>query len=237
MDSPLQRKTNKWGNVSATSSTRATGETIYSRPAPPQSMTKSISMEDLTQTEEARPPTASLYDEAVTPEKKYSNASSRIIEQPRIPGGTNSMFNSPGEPVAHDGWVTVFGFPGGSMNVVLAHFKTFGPMTRYEEGRGNWVDVCYASKWSAQKALSKNGTVLPGTSIMVGVVPRAAANEDADVSYLTSPKKKNTLSSNVLTSSTNNSRTKAIFNVERKENAAPADAPFPIRLFKFIMGW
>ena len=66
-------------------------------------MTKSISMEDLTQTEEARPPTASLYDEAVTPEKKYSNSSSRIIEQPRIPGGTNSLFNSPGEPVAHDG--------------------------------------------------------------------------------------------------------------------------------------
>ena len=165
-------------------------------------------MEDLTALQDATPPTTSLYDDAVTPEKKYHNnplQHSINSSLSSVPGGTNSLFNTPGrqqassngEPVAKDGSVTVFGFPAGSLNVVLAHFKTFGPLLKYEEGRGNWVDVTFASKWAAQKALSKNGTMLPGTTIMVGVIPSSCSSSsndttgtDQNASFLTSPKKK-----------------------------------------------
>lgn len=224
-NSPLRRKADlnsKWSEVKPEQ--RKTKETIFSRPAPPQLLTQSISMEDLTQ-QDVSPPTTSLYDQSVTPEKKYN--------QPLtvVPGGTNSLFNTPGEPVAQDGWVTVFGFPNGSMSVVLAHFKTFGPVTRYEEGRGNWVDVCFASKWAAQKALSKNGTMLPGTSIMVGVVPRQST---VDASSLTSPKKKTQASGSIITGSTN-ANNGSIFNQNTQQQEQQPS--FPIRLFKFIMGW
>jgi hypothetical protein len=232
--SPLSRKTlDKWKRspspLQADDKQEDDMNNIFSRPSPPL-LTQSLSMEDLTgkdqQPLDLEVPATSLYE----------------IDQQylKVPGGSESTFASPSgklggrEPVAQDSWVTIFGFPSGSLSTVLSVFKTFGPMVKYEEGCGNWIDICYGNKWSAQKALSKNGTILAGTSFMVGVVPRK--DPTAGSSFLTSPIKKRPVAESKSVGYGGEERGKNIFVTTPPQAQTQTDS-FPIRLFKFIMGW
>ena len=50
-------------------------------------------------------------------------------------------------------------------------FRQIGTIEHYEVGAGNWLHIKYASTWSANKALSKNGKIFPTGAFMIGVMP------------------------------------------------------------------
>ncbi len=81
-------------------------------------------------------------------------------------------------PVLPDNKVTVFGFVGSQAAAVLAYFRKLGAVEESALGDGNWMHLRYATRWAAQKALAKNGTILPiSGACMVGVVPTQSATE------------------------------------------------------------
>lgn len=92
-----------------------------------------------------------------------------------------------------DCWVTVFGFSGAQAQSVLAYFKTVGNIVKTELGQRNWLHLQFESPWAAQKALLKNGSVLPAAgSCMIGVLPTKLAMDQvglASTSFM-SPLKK-----------------------------------------------
>ncbi|PJF16824.1 Nucleoporin NUP53 [Paramicrosporidium saccamoebae] len=115
------------------------------------------------------PPAISLHEYGnLTPERKYASREEMPKEE------------IPAEPaVPSDGnWVTVFGFSGAQASSVLSYFQKLGVVEQSETGQGNWIHLQYSTRWAAQKALAKNGTVLPvmGTC-MIGVVPTTRAME------------------------------------------------------------
>lgn len=68
-------------------------------------------------------------------------------------------------------WVTVFGFPPAAASAIVGQFSQVGHIVEHRfPGQGNWVNICYASKLDARRALSYNGKILGGHT-MVGVVP------------------------------------------------------------------
>lgn len=68
-------------------------------------------------------------------------------------------------------WVTVFGFPPAAASVIVGQFSQVGHIVEHRfPGQGNWVNICYASKLDARRALSYNGKILGGHT-MVGVIP------------------------------------------------------------------
>jgi len=68
-------------------------------------------------------------------------------------------------------WVTVFGFQAADTAEILRKFQAYGEIVKHKnEGHGNWMHLCYQTKLQAQRALSKNGSVVSG-NIMIGVVP------------------------------------------------------------------
>ncbi|CAM1309101.1 NUP35 (predicted) [Pycnogonum litorale] len=66
-------------------------------------------------------------------------------------------------------WVTIYGFPPAVASCLLQKFSQYGTVCKYEISKnGNWMHVCYQSKLEAKKAISKNGKIIGG-STMVGV--------------------------------------------------------------------
>lgn len=75
-----------------------------------------------------------------------------------------------------DNWITVFGFTPGQSADILAAFKRLGEVVQIDAGQGNWLHLCYATRWGAQKALARNATVFPvAPSSLIGVLPRSRA--------------------------------------------------------------
>lgn len=96
---------------------------------------------------------------------------------------TASSMTAPIPTGAHplDTWVTVFGFSGPYAAATLAYFKSLGPIVSTELGQRNWLHIRYENLLSAQKALMKNGTVLPSAgSCMIGVIPTKIAKEQVE---------------------------------------------------------
>jgi hypothetical protein len=125
------------------------------------------------------PPSMSLHDfGGLTPERKYirgeSVAEEGIPSEPKSPIRME-VDSAPVVP-SEGNWVTVFGFTGGQSAAVLTYFKKLGAVEAAEVGQGNWIHLQYATLWAAQKALAKNGSVLPGGS-MIGVIPTDRARE------------------------------------------------------------
>lgn len=125
-----------------------------------------------------KPPTGSLYDLTnMSPQRKHEEG---WTSKPAIPiaQGTQTPLKHQGdgwqEATEATDWITVFGFPSGSAAAVLEHFRGIGHVAEWRDcgGNGNWLHLRYTNTWSAQKALLKNGTVLPLLgSCMIGVVP------------------------------------------------------------------
>ncbi|GAA6022368.1 hypothetical protein JCM11491_003237 [Sporobolomyces phaffii] len=68
--------------------------------------------------------------------------------------------------------VHVFGFPLSALDLVVDFFSQFGPIVSQTPAPcdgGNWVTLAYAEPWSALRAQRKNGEVLAGGTLMVGV--------------------------------------------------------------------
>lgn len=159
---------------------------------------------------EDAPPTATLYelDNTLTPERKYLVApppTNTTHEKEDRSGIGNIMSLTTATPirlieskmeVGEGNWVTVFGFAASQSTAVLEYFNSLGVIDAHEPGQGNWMHMKYSTLWGAQKALAKNGTVLPifGTC-MIGVVPanRAVENVKAAAESFMSPIKKETL--------------------------------------------
>jgi len=75
----------------------------------------------------------------------------------------------------------------------LKYFSRYGEIVRYSHGDGNWINIQYQTKLQAQKALSKNGTlVLEG--VMVGVT---SCSERKQPNGITSPEQPRYLSNNL----------------------------------------
>jgi hypothetical protein len=175
MDSPLQRKGPLgWRELKVDADPAEDIEqTVYARPLS-RTMAPSMSMEDASlgssahddQESAAKLPSRSLYDDYAPPTN--SNAT-----MGGVPGDlklTPVRGLGAEEPMAADGWIRVFGFGSRQDHAaIVAHFRTLGDIRVWEEGTGNWLDICYLTKWTAQKALSRNGMLLPGTHIMLGV--------------------------------------------------------------------
>lgn len=144
---------------------------------------------------EDAPPTASLYDFSLSPERRHvgdaSPARHMEIDQLGVVCEAGA-----GVDDGTDCWVTVFGFAGASLSQILSFFKNLGTVDKYEVGQGNWVHIQYTNRWSAQKALCKNGSILPAANAcMIGVLPTKAVMNQVDhaaVSFM-SPLKRETL--------------------------------------------
>jgi hypothetical protein len=86
--------------------------------------------------------------------------------------------------------VIVFGFPISASGTVLSHFRDHGEIVYHSvDSEGNWIYIKYATRFSAQKALSKNATVLQGGmgqggKFMVGVLEAPAEKDDEIVAAL-----------------------------------------------------
>lgn len=79
--------------------------------------------------------------------------------------------------------VVVFGFPVSATALVLSNFRDHGEiLIHVVDPDGNWMHIKYATRFSAQKALSKNGTVMQGglgqSKFMVGVMEASAEKDD-----------------------------------------------------------
>lgn len=153
------------------------------------------------------PPTGSLYDDPLSPDRRpvefqAQQQPQKQIEQlsnlvaastaGRVLTGSHLDFPSAStDPL--DAWVTVFGFSGSQAPAVLSYFQTLGTVIKTELGQRNWLHIQYDSPWAAQKALLKNGSVLPAAgSCMIGVLPTKKAVDQvglASTSFM-SPLKK-----------------------------------------------
>lgn len=138
------------------------------------------------------PPAVSLHEfGSLTPERKYAPPPE---EEPR---GDQSLLPTAEPMMPSEGnWVTIFGFSGAQASSVQAYFQKVGVVEQSEVGQGNWMHLQYTTRWAAQKALAKNGTVLSvAGSCMIGVVPTARAMDQvgqAAESFM-SPLKKETI--------------------------------------------
>ncbi|NWW91099.1 NUP35 protein, partial [Rhynochetos jubatus] len=65
-------------------------------------------------------------------------------------------------------WVTVFGFPQGSVSYILLQLSQYGNVLKHMSNGGNWMHIRYQSRLQARIALSENGKIF-GDSIVVGV--------------------------------------------------------------------
>lgn len=153
--------------------------------------------------------------------------------------------------------VTVFGFPSSATSSVLDMFESLGAVERHEIGSGNWIHLKYASSWSANKALAKNGRIFPGGSFMIGVVPARESKpqlQTAEESFLTPLKKvavgemspmpaaRNvSFNENVASSVTNTSAvvpSSSIFKNKRMaESSDTGDNTVVSKLVKYVFGW
>ena len=65
----------------------------------------------------------------------------------------------------------IFSFPPAAASFILQQFSQYGNIQKHVVATdGNWMHVHYQSVLQAKKALSKNGKVFGGTT-MVGVTP------------------------------------------------------------------
>ena len=62
--------------------------------------------------------------------------------------------------VAESPWVTIFGYPAGAGEAVLAYFQKFGEVHQHRSEAGNWTHILYASKLQAARALAYNGRTI-----------------------------------------------------------------------------
>jgi len=68
-------------------------------------------------------------------------------------------------------WVTVFGFPPSASSTILSHFARFGTLVdKLLPVQGNWMHLCYQTKVEVRRALSNNGKIFGGDT-MIGVMP------------------------------------------------------------------
>ena len=131
------------------------------------------------------PPRQSFYQmDSISPELKYrgskgaygSNSFNSTIPTYRM----TSSDTMAGELAPNETTITIFGFPTSASAQVISSFQQIGPVLKCEMGSGNWAHITYASSWSANKALSKNGKVFPGGTFMVGVLPSHDAQKQLD---------------------------------------------------------
>lgn len=141
--------------------------------------------------DDMRPPIGSLYDMTnLSPQHQQQHQQQQRGIQQQIPlaMGTATPIKAAAKTIDEeddldhqDGWITIFGFPPGATEAIVEHFRGIGEVAEWKEegsgshpssfGGGNWVHLCYTSNWSAQRALLKNGTVIPWLgSCMIGVV-------------------------------------------------------------------
>lgn len=125
-------------------------------PLKPQSPTREFVIDQV--------PQGSLYDSVLEPASPYKPPPAATVNEVRSE-----------VTACEDGWVTVFGFPSGKSNVILQLFKQLGPVEEHEPGHGNWLHLRYASPWTVQRALAKNGTLctVDTTGCLIGVIPRS----------------------------------------------------------------
>ncbi|XP_046668686.1 nucleoporin NUP35 isoform X2 [Homalodisca vitripennis] len=145
-------------------------------PLPPTSLNESITRYHKNQREKSGgPPTVGLFD---TLEVSTSALSTTPPSTSFQPSGQLSQTLGPMTPTQNaqntdenEKWVTVFGFPLSAASSILGQFSQVGHILEHRfPGQGNWVNICYTSKLDARRALSYNGKILGGHT-MIGVVP------------------------------------------------------------------
>uniref|UniRef100_A0A1B6L809 Nucleoporin NUP53 n=1 Tax=Graphocephala atropunctata TaxID=36148 RepID=A0A1B6L809_9HEMI len=142
-------------------------------PFPPTSLNESLSRYHKNQREKSGgPPTVGLFDTlevstsalSTTPPSTSFQSSSQLSQTLGPATPTQSTDES-------EKWVTVFGFPSSAATSILGQFSQVGHILEHRfPGQGNWVSICYTSKLDARRALSYNGKILGGHT-MIGVVP------------------------------------------------------------------
>lgn len=117
---------------------------------------------------EDAPPRSTLYEFTLSPDMKHAHTDKSTLKYHKM----DLEDTKNGTPTTiRDTEITVFGFPSSASAAVLEMFRQIGTVEHYEVGAGNWLHINYASTWSANKALSKNGKIFPTGAFMIGVVP------------------------------------------------------------------
>lgn len=148
-------------------------------PAPPGAKPQSL----VARLTDEAPPALSLHDcGTLTPELKYSPKRDKVATLNQSSPMRMEVVDSSSPQVvvmpSEGNWVTVFGFAGAQATAVLEYFKKLGAVEQSELGQGNWMHLRYSTLWAAQKALAKNGTILPvAGTCMIGVLPTQRAME------------------------------------------------------------
>lgn len=82
----------------------------------------------------------------------------------------NVLFVSAHDLDELDHWIVVFGFEPSQLSLVTEVFEGIGPtVQRRKADNGNWMHIRYRNKADAEHALSKNGQVIGGGALMIGV--------------------------------------------------------------------
>jgi len=172
------------------------------------------------------PPFASLYEVGGSPDRVMHSSQRQTFHQPvdqptevlapRLSlyppiqeARNDSQPMDTGSFLAGATTICVFGFPPSFSAAILSHFRDHGDILHHEVASdGNWMYITYASRFGAQKALNKNGTIVYGVGwqgsssgmrCMVGV--RAATEQEHSevISKLKASQPSQTLESPVAT--------------------------------------
>jgi len=135
----------------------------------PQLLKENSSLPRATREKPGGPPTNSLL---FTPNRSIStpNNFQNSIISPTSPNVTSPQeVPSSSEHSPLDTWVTVWGFPPTSVSFILSELSMCGTVLQHVmTPNSNWMHVRMQTRMQANKALSKNGSILGG-SIMIGV--------------------------------------------------------------------
>lgn len=81
----------------------------------------------------------------------------------------NQSINSGGGVRSHEFWVTVFGFPSTSLDLILSHFSACGTILEKVCSAGNYIHLRFSSRGECDKAMLYNGKII-GNNTMIGVI-------------------------------------------------------------------
>ncbi|CAH1130321.1 unnamed protein product [Ceutorhynchus assimilis] len=83
-------------------------------------------------------------------------------------------------------WVTVFGFPPSSLNMILSQLSNCGMIVEKRMAQGNWVHVRFSNFNEVSKALSLNGKII-SHDVMIGVQLHYPKENKENSGMMTSP--------------------------------------------------
>ena len=181
------------------------------------------------------PPTTSLYEFMFSPSKAgESTAEASANNKAQLP---SLSIPEATQPITKS--ITVFGFPPSCRSEIVSAFASFGPIEQYDFGESNWLHIVYESEWSAQRALSRNGSIFNPGGMMIGVMPMQTALErvSAAADSFMSPIKGEIDKTRPATQSIFKSKAKDTENTRERAMNLPDDSSLMTKAVNYLFKW